>query len=103
MGDDGTALHFNPVLHKDDVSAENIEWMHDVVFSEVAARGGNIVSEHTVRTKLVKYDEKYNPEGHLQTAMKIARLDPQNLFNRGVSCSHETVLEAAAQIAYEKN
>jgi FAD/FMN-containing dehydrogenase len=83
----GTALHFNPVLPRELATSANIEWLRDVVFSEVSARGGQIVSEHGIGTKFVAEFKKFQPDEYAATAATIARHDPQNILNRGAYCA----------------
>jgi FAD/FMN-containing dehydrogenase len=91
----GTALHFNPVLPQALAIKENEEWLRDKVFSEVSKRGGQIVSEHGIGTKFVDDFKKFQPYEYALTAKKIARLDPNNIMNRGAYCRHEDVLQVS--------
>jgi FAD/FMN-containing dehydrogenase len=90
----GTALHFNPVLPRELAIKENEKWLRDAVFGEVAARGGQIVSEHGIGTKFVAEFKQFQPDEYAATAAKIARLDPNNIMNRGAYCTHADVLAA---------
>ena len=97
----GTALHFNPVLPKALATKENEKWLRDAVFAEVAARGGQIVSEHGIGTKFVSEFKQFQPEEYAATAQKIARLDPNNILNRGAYCTSADVAHAV-KISNEK-
>lgn len=103
LGDSQTALHFNPVLHKQFATKENVEWLYEKVYSEVAARGGNIVSEHGYGTKSVDDFKKYHPERYAEMAEKIAKFDPQNILNPGANVTEKDVALAAEKLAREKD
>ena len=75
----GTALHFNPVLPANQMHRE--AELRAMAFEEVSKRGGKIVSEHAVGTKLVNDSQHYTPQEYADNLAVIKKHDPENIFN----------------------
>ena len=76
-----TAVHFNLILANDKELKKQEQRLREMVYAEISARGGKIVSEHAVGTKLIDASQKYAAEEYDHHLALNKKHDPHNILN----------------------
>ena len=90
----GTAVHFNPVIPNKKGVQNDVDRIRDMVYTEVAQRGGTIAAEHTWGRRLIQHAKNHDAGLYKEMLGRKVALDPDNIFNPGAMFDPEDVTPA---------